>query len=189
MKRPRFFEGVVVALVMSLVGSILFTALTPIFAGGGVLRLLIAGMSLGYLLYLLGRSHQRVGHFTVIIGWALLAGVTWLLELPLMLYLLVHLLAIWLIRSLYFYSSLLSSLADLGLNGLSLAAAMWAFLHTGSLFLGIWCFFLVQALFVTIPDRLGAKPQAAGPDQTGDERFERAHRSAQAAVRKLSSIY
>jgi len=35
-------------------------------------------------------------------------------------YLLVHLGLIWLIRSLYFYSSVLSALADLGLGGLGL---------------------------------------------------------------------
>ena len=189
MKQPSFFEGVGVALAASLIGSSLFAALTPVFAAGGVLRLLIAGLSLGYIVYLLGRSRERVGRVSAVAFWALLAGGIWFLELPLPLYLLLHLAAIWLIRSLYFYSSLLSSLADLLLSGLSLAIAIWAFSHSGSLFLGIWSFFLMQALFVAIPTRISSRTGATGPDRMSEDHFERAHRTAQAAVRKLYSIH
>ena len=100
-----------------------------------------------------------------------------------------HIGLIWLVRSLYFYASVVSALTDLGLSGLALAAAVWAVTHTGSLFLAIWCFFLVQALFVAIPHALSGKA-APGiqPAADRDDRFERAHRAAEAAVRKLSSI-
>lgn len=188
MKNPTFFQGVAVALVASLIGSILFTALTPMFASAAVLRLLIASISFGYIVYLLGRSRSQVGRVTIVVIWALLAGASLFLAPPLPLYLLVHVVAIWLIRSLYFYSSLLCALTDLGLSALSLSTAVWAFVHTGSLFLGIWCFFLVQALFVAIPDRINGKPVGADPEHVSEDRFEQAHRSAQAAVRKLSSI-
>jgi len=188
MKQPTFFEGVGVALAASLVGSSLFATLTPIFAVGGVLRLLVAGISLGYIVYLLGRSRERVGRVTVVAFWALLAGGIWFLKLPLPLYLLLHLVAIWLIRSLYFYSSLLSTLADLLLSGLSMSTAIWAFIHSGSLFLGIWCFFLMQSLFVVIPAHISSRTDTSGPDRISEERFEHAHRMAQAAVRKLYSI-
>ena len=188
MKQPRFFEGVGIALAASLIGGSLFAALTPVFAAGGVLRLLIAGISFGYVVYLLGCSRERVGRVSVVAFWVLLAGGTWFLELPLTLYLLVHLVAIWLIRSLYFYSSLLSALADLLLSGLSLSTAIWAFTHSGSLFLSIWSFFLMQALFVVIPARISGRTGAADPDRVSENRFERAHRTAQAAVRKLYSI-
>jgi hypothetical protein len=189
MKQHTFFEGVAVALAASLIGSSLFAALTPIFAVGGVLRLLIAGISLGYIVYLLGRSREHVGRVAVIAFWALLASGIWFLKVPLPLYLLVHLVTIWLIRSLYFYSSLLSALADLLLSGLSLSTAIWAFIHSGSLFLGIWSFFLMQALFVVIPARISGRTGETGPDRMSEEHFERAHRTAQAAVRKLSSIH
>ena len=189
MKQPSFFEGVLVALIASLGGSILFSALSPMFAGAMLLRLLITGLGLGYVFYLLGRGRTHTGRVSILAGWVLMAAATWFLAPPLPLYLLVHLLAIWLVRSLYFYSSLLCALADLGLNGLSLGAAVWALSHSHSLLLSIWCFFLMQALFVAIPARLNAKTGAGDPDQTGEDRFEQAHRSARAAVRKLSSTH
>lgn len=185
MKQPTFLEGVAVALVASIAGSVLHTALTPLFAGGWILRLLIAGLGFGYIVYLLGRSQPRVGRITTFAAWAVVSGAAWWLQPSLALYVLVHLGLIWLVRSLYFHSSVLSSLADLGLNGLGLAAATWATIQTGSLFLSIWCFFLVQALFVAIPSDMRRKT-AAGP--VGEDRFQHAHRAAETALRKLSSI-
>lgn len=189
MKQPKFFEGVAVALGASLVGSVLYSALTLVFASGEVLRLLIAGFGLGYVIYLLSRSRERVGRMTVLVVWALVAIATWLLEPVLPLYLLVHVSCVWLIRSLYFYSNLLSALSDLGLTGLGLAAAIWAASHAGSLFLSIWCFFLVQALFVAIPSRLSREGRAGRSECEGEDRFEHAHRIAETAVRKLSSVH
>ena len=75
----------------------------------------------------------------------------------------------------------------IGLNGLALSGAIWAAVQSGSLFLSIWSFFLVQALFVGIPSSISRRPgsKAAGPDP--EDRFQRAHRVAEAALRKLSS--
>lgn len=187
MKKPTFPEGVAVAITASLAGSILYTALETVFPGVPVLRLLIAGIGLAYVVYLLGRSPERVGRVTAAAAWLVMAGLLWFVKPPLLLYVLGHLAAIWLIRSLYFYSSALSALADMGLNGLGLAAAIWAVTRTGSVFLGIWCFFLVQALFVFIPENASRKP-GTGPTGDGSEaRFQHAYRVAEAAVRKLSS--
>ena len=188
MKRPTFFEGVAVAFAASLAGGALFAALTTVFAGGWVVRLLIAGIGLAYVLYLLGRSRERIGRITALALWSVVAGATWFMEPPLLLYVLVHLGLIWLIRSLYFYSSVLSALADLGLTGFSLAAAVWAAIQSDSLFLSIWCFFLVQALFVAIPARVTRKPGEGKADGDVGDHFQRAHRAAEAAVRKLSSV-
>lgn len=189
MKRPTFFEGVAVALAASAIGGVLFPVLGSVFSATSVLRLLIAGMGLAYVLYLLGRSRERVGRITAVVLWTLVAGVTWLMHPPLMLYVLVHVGLVWLIRSLYFYSSVISALADLGLNGLSLAAAIWAATQSGSLFLSVWCFFLVQALFVAIPTRINRKTKQRRTEQDNEDRFQHAHRAAEAAVRKLSSVY
>jgi hypothetical protein len=179
MKRPTFFEGVLVALVMSLVGSVLFTILSPLMGGEGVLRWLIAGMSLGYVVYLLKRSHEPVGRLTMVLGWTLLATVIGFFKLSLPVYLIVHLLGVWLIRSLYFYAGLLPALFDLGLSALSLATGFWAFFHSGSLFLSIWCLLLVQALFVAIPINIRSNATETESQSVSGERFEQAHRSAQ----------
>ena len=187
MKMPTFFEGVGVALAASLTGSVFYAALTPVFTSGGVLRLLIAGLGLGYVIYLLRRTPERIGRITTLAAWSVAAVITWVMTPPLTLYVLIHIGLVWLIRSLYFYSSLLSALADLGLGGLAFASAVWALVHTGSLFLALWCFFLVQALFVAIPPSMKQQAQVASSDP--EDRFQHAHRAAEAALRKLSSIH
>lgn len=187
MKQPDFLEGVAVALATSLAGSVLYTALDTVFPGVPVLRLLIAGIGLVYVLYLLSRSPERVGRVTAAATWLLVAGVLWFTHPPLLLYVCMHLGIIWLIRSLNFYASALPALADLGLNGLGLAASIWAVTRTGSVFLGIWCFFLVQALFVVIPKSVRRKH---GPTRIGhmhEDRFQHAYHVAETAARKLSS--
>jgi hypothetical protein len=82
MRRPTFLEGVTVAVVASLVGSVSHTALSLAFAGDAVLRMLVAGLGLAYIVYLLGRSRACVGRMTAVVAWLLLAGATWLMEPP-----------------------------------------------------------------------------------------------------------
>ena len=185
MKRPTFVEGAVLALIAALGGTLAYAACTLVMPGAAALRLLVAGLGFGYLLYLLGSSRERVGRLTTLALWLTAAGLLWLLSPPLALYLLAHLAMIWVVRSLYFHQGLLAVLADLGLAGLGLIAALGAYLHTGSLFLSLWCLFLVQALFVSIPSRAEISDSDASVEE---ERFRRAHRAAEAAVHKLSSI-
>lgn len=189
MKRPSFIEGVAVALAMSTFGAAVFGVLTAMFAPSGVLRLLIAVISLAYVIYLLARSHEHVGRVTVVLIWLISSSLIWLLAPPLPLYVVVHVGMLWLVRSLYFHASALSALSDLGLQGLSVTAAIWAGIQSSSPFLSIWCFFLVQALFVAIPiswcRQITDKPTRSDTE----ERFEHAYRVAEAALRKFSSTH
>lgn len=187
MKRPSFVEGITVALIASLVGSILFTALIPYFSVTLVLRVLITLTGFSYSLYLLGRSQVRVGRVTAAVSWILTATLSWLMVPSLLQYLAIHLAIVWFIRSLYFYASLFSALTDLGLIVLGLFSALWAFSHTGSVFAAIWCLFLVQALFIFIPAHMRTHVNAGAPEQRNIDRFERAHNNARAALRRLSS--
>ncbi|MEW8659068.1 MAG: hypothetical protein AB2603_12150 [Candidatus Thiodiazotropha endolucinida] len=187
MKRSGFLEGVGVALVATIGGGVLFSALTIVFVTDFVLHLLIATMGLIYVIYLLRRSGEKVGRLTSVSVWLAAAVVIWLMGLALPLYLMAHLGLVWLIRSLYFYSSLISALADLALVLFGLAASVWALLQTGNLFLGVWSFFLVQALFVFIPNTWKrASKQATTVDST-DDGFQLAHRTAEAALAKIST--
>ena len=88
-------------------------------------------------------------------------------------------------RSLYYHSSVIPALMDLGLSGLGLAAGIWALVQSGSFFLGFWCFFLVQALFVAIPNSM--QRNSKEPEWGSDDAFHRAHRTAEAALRRLSA--
>jgi hypothetical protein len=187
MKIPSFSEGVTFALAVSLLGSILFTTLIMLFPAGWLLKMLVAGISLVYVIYLLSRSQDRIGRFTVLAVWLAISVGALLVSLSFLAYVMVHIGMIWLIRSLYFYTSVFSAFADLVLNGLSLAAAVWASVQTESVFLTIWCFFLVQALFVVIPSSLKKKSVESKYLQDCDDRFQRSYKTAEIALRKLSS--
>ena len=180
---PSFVEGVVVALVVALAGTLAYSAFSLALAGEEALRLVTAGLGLGYLLYLLGRSPERIGRIVVLVSWGAVTVLLWVLSPTLSIHLLVHLAMICAARSLYFHQRPLAAVADLGLTGVGLIAAVGAYLHTGSLFLSLWSLFLVQALFVFIPPR----SSISKADEEENEGFRRAHRAAEEAVQRLSS--
>ena len=186
MKRPTFTEGSVVAAAASIPGAAIFGALTLTVAAGPVLRVLIAGLSLCYVIYLLNRSSEHVGKITVVTAWIALALMVWWLAPSMPLYLILHVVVIWVIRSLYFHSGILASVTDLAVSTLALTAGVSCGIYTDSVFVGIWCFFLTQALFVFIPSWL-AQPDSGDAIRARPDRFEIAHRAAEGALRKFSS--
>ncbi len=187
MKRPSFSEGVIVALVAALIGSMVYTVLPGLLGPAWTIRALVAGLGLGYILYLLRRSPERTGRFVTLTGWLLLAGPSWFLIVDPLLYLTVHLALVWLVRALYHQPGPLAALMDLALNLTALMAGLWAFVHSESAFLGIWTFFLVQALFVAVPSADGRRAGSDAGTGPQPDQFQTAYRSAEAALRKLSS--
>jgi len=185
MKRPSFFQGVIVAAVLGFFASAFVATLTPFVGLGAVIRIAIPALSFAYLLYLFSRSPERIGRVTTLALWVALAALTWWFAPPLPLYLLIHVGAIWLVRSLYFYTGLFPALIDLGLSALSVTATVWAISRSGSVFLATWCFFLVQALFVVIPPAISGKQAARQGVCTDDGNFEQAKRQADQALRQL----
>lgn len=188
MKTISFWEGVAFALCASISGGIAFFGLSALVGDDCALRLVISGLSVVYIIYLLYRSNERIGRITILLIWLAVLTILWLLYPPISLFLCSHLLAIWLVRSLYFYASLFAALADLCLHAFSLSAAFWACQQAGSLFLSLWCFFLVQALFVVISSRKKTNKQQANIAANTTD-FNSAYQAAEAAVRKLSSIH
>lgn len=185
MKRPTFFHGVIIAAVLGFFASAIVATLTPFIGLGAVIRLVIPALGFSYLMYLFSRSEERVGRVTTLSLWSALAAVTWWIAPPLPLYLLIHVAAIWLVRSLYFYSGVLPALMDLGISALSISATVWAISRSGSVFLATWCFFLIQALFVTIPPALKKTREVKGEMAADNETFERTRRNADQALRQL----
>lgn len=185
MKRPSFFHGVIVAAIFAFFASAVIAALTPFIGFFAILRVVIPAMGFAYILYLFSRSRERAGRVATLTLWSALAAVTWWVAPPLSLYLLIHVGAVWLVRSLYFYAGVLPALMDLGLSALAVATAIWAIGHTGSVFLGTWCFFLVQALFVVIPPAVRREHNAAKNTAADNELFERARRQADRALAQL----
>jgi len=185
MNRPGFFHGVIVAAVLGFFASALVATLTPFMGLGAVLRLVIPLLGLAYLLWLFRQTTERLGRVTTLTAWTAMTVLTWWAAPPLSLYLLIHVGAVWLIRSLYFYSGVLPALLDLGLGALSVSAAVWAISRSGSVFLATWCFFLVQALFVAIPPSMSRKSALNHDTPAHGGNFERAKRHADAALHQL----
>ena len=86
MKRPTFIEGVWVAIMASIAGAAVFTVLASFFSGGAVLRWVITGIALCYVLYLLSRSSERSGRVAVLTLWLIAVAAAWFLapSLPLL---------------------------------------------------------------------------------------------------------
>jgi hypothetical protein len=187
MKRPTFWHGVAVAAILGLFASIVIAGLTPFVGTGAVLRLVIPALALFYLLYLLGRSEERTGRVTIMAAWSAVTVLTWWFAPPLPFYAAIHIGAIWLVRSLYFYVGVMPAILDLALTGLSVSASIWAMTRSSSIFLATWCFFLVQALFVTIPPAINRKSRQNTTGHIGNEAFELARQRADAAIRQLVS--
>jgi len=187
MKSISFLRGIGIALVLALASSILFSVLTSFAGSTDAVRLLIPTVGFAYLVWLLAHTGHRTGRITAMAVWCLAAVGLWLLLPGIGLYLCVHAILIWAVRSLYRYRSLLGAMADLGLTLVSLAAAVWAAQHTASLFLSVWCLFLTQALFVFIPTQMRIRPTSRPPKRAELDSFARAQHAADTALRRLSA--
>ena len=184
MKRPTFFHGVVLAGLLGVAGSAFVAAFLPFLGTVTVARLVVPGMALAYVLYLLSRSDQRTGRVTILALWSVTAVAAWLFVSSFTFYLLIHAGTIWLIRSLYYYSGIVPSLLDFTLSGFAAVFALGTLHRTGSVFLAVWAFFLVQALFVAIPASLRRRQAAPA---AADDAFDRSRRQAEAALAQLAA--
>lgn len=186
MERPGFFEGVMVAVVLSIAGGGLHVLLRIVAAPAEARTLTIAAIGFGYLLYLLWRSPEAVGRISLVLLWVgvtvpvLLLAPQWTLALQLTL--------LWLTRVLFLQRGLGATLADLLLVMVGLGGALWAVGTTGSLAAALWAFFLVQAPFSAVGDMLTGTPSSATSATSNDDRFERAERSASQSLRRLAQL-
>ena len=151
MKTPGILEGTSVAIIASLASGVLGALLPILVSNATSVRIVIASLALAYLLFLLKRSAERSGRVLMMVAWLIVTLGAWILDISLLGFVLSQATTIWIIRSLYFHSSILPTLLDLGLIAFGLTASAWAILQTGSVVLAIWCFFLSQSLFGLIP--------------------------------------
>jgi len=185
MKKPSFLNGAVVAAALGLAGAACFGAVSSYTGGASAARLVVAAVSLAYVVYLLRGADTRTGAVVTLAGWGAVAIVAWWAALPLAPYVLVHAGLIWLIRSLYYYAGIVPAVIDFGLSALALCAFAWAATRTGSVFLATWCYFLVQALYTSIPASVG-QPGRSRRD-AGSPAFDQARRQADEALRQLAA--
>ena len=186
MNRPSFLEGALVALGAALAGSVLYTGLRLALLPDPALALMVAALGLGYLLYLLGRSGERVGRVLLVLAWVPVTAAALGLLPGVWGQVLVQLGLIWVARVWNFHGTPAAALLDLGLVIGGGAAALWAAVHSGSLFLAVWCLFLVQALFAAIPVRTGRGPDRTPGPTAPSEPFDLARRAAEGALRRIA---
>lgn len=186
MKGPGILKGIVFAIFASLASGLLLKIFPLVLSSASSNILIIMGLSLAYLVFLQRYNDIRRGRVLVFAAWITLGLASWLLGLSLIEQILLNILMIWIVRSLYFHSSITAALLDLVLVIMAAGAGVWAALQTSSLIVAIWCFFLSQSLFGAIPEfSQRRKSDSPSPGATGDH-FQAAHRVAQDAVRKLS---
>ena len=185
MSRPGFWREAGVALALSIVGAVAYDALATLIGAPSASRLVVTVLGLAYAVMLLRGLDARIGRVVAVAAWLAFDAALFAFNPPLLLWLAAHAFAIWLLRCWCRYTSAFAALADGALSLFALAAASVAAVHSHSMFLALWSFFLVQALFVLIPETLRPRPAAAPPED--DDRFDQAHRSAEAALRRLTT--
>ena len=182
MKKPSFLQGALVGFAIALGGAALFSTLRLFVPAATALVAMMPVVAAVYVAYLMWRSDVRTGRFATFVLWSASALAIGLLVESVALAFVLHASLVWLVRSLYFHNGVLPALADLGLSALAVCAAVGTAMHSHSPMLSIWTYFLIQALFVAIPESL-ATPQ---PDVSEDTTpFRRAQRTAESALRRL----
>lgn len=186
MNRVSFADGLLLALAASGSGGLIFLILAPWFALTTLFKLLATVLAAGVVCFWMIRVPKKVGRITAFSLWLVLTILAWIFIPSAVVFTGLHVVMVWLLRSLYFYTSPLAAMVDLGLCGLSIIVSIAAFNHTESVFLALWCLFLLQALVTLIPPNF---KQYCGKQCGGsfsNDRFEKAYRTAEWALRKIS---
>lgn len=194
--KVAFWREALTALVLSITGAVLFSVTTPLMGSPHGARLVLVLLSLIYLLWVLkmpritlaktGRQSvtQIKGGLISLAGWLslilLLGGFNpaiwiWLISLTAF---------VWLVRCYRNYRSLWLAGGDALLNGLALVTALATAMHTQSVFLSLWSFFLVQAAWVLLPELITKHRRFV--EQRSGHAFDDCYRAAEAALDQLS---
>lgn len=188
MKTPTFLRETVAALVLSVLGAVIFNALQPFLGSGISARVLLVILSLSYLLFFLVENRIHTGKFVTSACWMAVTSLLVIFNPPIGIWIPILLGLHWSIRGFYRYHSLTDVFADFLLCGFALAAAFISASHTHSVFLSLWVFLLVQALYVFLPTHLSKRPTTSNAATHDIDRFETAHRNATAALQRLSHL-
>ncbi|HET9484257.1 MAG TPA: hypothetical protein VFO79_09895 [Xanthomonadales bacterium] len=174
-----FWREITVALVLSLAGAVLHPTATLLLGHNAGLRFTVVVLGAGYALALLGAIQPRIGRFVMLAAWAIATVALFVFDPSIAVWALVQVVAIWLVRCLYAHDGFVTALFDAALCAFAVAAGFATALHTHSVFLALWAFFLVQALFVLLP-----RPTAPAAEPPADT-FDQAYRTAEAALARL----
>lgn len=179
MNRHTLARGIVVAALLAAMGGALYGVLTLYFPPDAVLRVVVGIVAGTYVLHVIAYAEVRGGRIVVALSWLIGAMLLAVTAPPFTLFVVTHAALLWLVRALCCHEGPLAALLDFLLTTLALAAAVASARHSGSVALGLWTLFLVQAFFVGIPQR--------SPVRTADvlAPLARARTQAQTALRRV----
>jgi hypothetical protein len=182
MTRPGFWRELGIAFAISVTGAVGFHLANALLGPWIALRLLVAGAGAAFALGCLAAAPTRVGRVAAAMLFVALDIALAVFHAPLWMWAATQVFALWLLRCSYFHRSAFTALGDLVVATCAIAAAWTALLHNGSAFLALWTFGLVQALYVFIPATIATVTPA-----TPINRFDQAQRTAQAALRRMTT--
>ena len=182
-----FWPEVLLGLALSLAAAAVFHVTRPLFGNADAFRLILLGCAAGYGLWTLRVAEAKVGRLVAVAAFAALT-LALLLWNPNPWAWISSLLGFnWLLRCLYRHDSLLAAMTDAGLSMIALAVGIASLQHTHSLWLGLWCFFLTQALHHAIPKGCGARPAREESASVHHHPFDQAYRASETAFSRLAS--
>lgn len=186
MKNPSILNGIVTAIVITLASIPVTIVLQPAVSFGVAFKLTVLAASVVYLAYMVNNRRGRAGNVTLLGLLLIVLVIAGMVNIGLASTIVLATGSIWLLRSWLFHRSLIAVAADFVLCLTSLGGALWAFHYGGGYFGALWCFFLIQALFVLIAGVGGSKSlsEAGGSDGS---RFERARYTAEVALERILS--
>ena len=184
---PSFGRGVLVAAGVTVVGTLATSF--------GASHLGISLMALAYLCHILYHSPRSTGRVAVFAAWLVGSIALSLLDTSILATLSFNLGSLWLARSWCHLDTVLQALTDLALWLTSLALASAAVMHSASYPMGIWTFFLVQALWPWLAQKTAAWTHsetsaiefASGATNQQQNAFNDAKRNAENALHRLQS--
>jgi hypothetical protein len=188
-RTPTFVGEVAFGFVVSLVVAAVALTSSFVLPTAVVGRLVIAAVGLTLVVRAIARSGEKTGRVVTIAVWLVATAGVWLVDVSLPAWFALHVMLVWLIRSLYAYSRLIEVGLDLGLTLVALSFAVFAAVRTDSVFLASWCFLLLQALHVAIPgltSRLTAPAEREIPVGDPNRGFTDAFKAADEALHRIA---
>ncbi|MCC6220346.1 MAG: hypothetical protein IT291_03795 [Deltaproteobacteria bacterium] len=189
MKSTTLFSGIVIALLLSIISSPLLALASVFFNPLTAMQLTLALIATGYLIYLFSKANLRAGKiFLPLLSFSVLIGALFF-KLTFFSLLLIMAATIWLVRSVINYKSVISTIVDGALVCLGFGSALLATFFTGSLFVAVWSFLLLQALYVFIPRSFLTKEKHCSElsdSSTHGDPFAKSQHAAEEALRRLA---
>lgn len=184
MKGSNFLLRVLVAIFASIYAGSMYTTLAVFTSPTATSYLVFTSLTFAYIVYLLGNSGAKVGRITAVVIWLVALGSMSWLDVPLPVWMATLVASIWLVQSLFYYAGIVPMMFNLALQIFGVVCASAAYLHTHSITLSVWSYFLVLALDVFIPDTAYARGAKTSRQVQGNQDFERAYANAQHALQQ-----